>query len=120
MFPHPRFPYLSAHHQIWVRWYIQCLADVFEKHKLIIRAPTRINLVNHFGETMFRYTRARLAENERTRCLLMEAYIRVRLSHFHDEAYTHWGNLCTARALRATFRLCSPRRAPEQTPWKRP
>ena len=31
-----------------------------------------------------------------------------------------WGNPCTARALRATFRLCSPRRAPRQTPWKRP
>ena len=31
-----------------------------------------------------------------------------------------WGNLCTARALRATFRLCSPRRAPKHTPWKRP
>ena len=30
------------------------------------------------------------------------------------------GNLCTARALRATFRLCSPRRAPKQTPWERP
>ena len=30
------------------------------------------------------------------------------------------GNLCTARALCATFRLCSPRRAPKQTPWKRP
>ena len=30
------------------------------------------------------------------------------------------GNLCTVRALRATFRLCSPRRAPKQTPWKRP
>ena len=26
----------------------------------------------------------------------------------------------TARALRATFRLCSPRRAPKHTPWKRP
>ena len=31
-----------------------------------------------------------------------------------------WGNLCTACALRATFGLCSPRRAPKQTPWKRP
>ena len=30
------------------------------------------------------------------------------------------GNLCTACALRATFRLCSPRRAPKHTPWKRP
>ena len=30
------------------------------------------------------------------------------------------GSLCTARALRATFRLCSPRRAPKHTPWKRP
>ena len=48
-----RFPYLSAQHQIWVRVYIQCLADVFQKHKLNIRAPTRINLVNRFGETMF-------------------------------------------------------------------
>ena len=28
----------------------------------------------------------------RTRCLLMEAYIRVRLSHFRDEAYTHYTN----------------------------
>ena len=27
---------------------------------------------------------------------------------------------CTTRALRATFRLCSPRRAPKQTPWNRP
>ena len=27
---------------------------------------------------------------------------------------------CTTRALRGTFRLCSPRRAPKQTPWKRP
>ena len=26
----------------------------------------------------------------------------------------------TARALRATFRLCSPRRAPRHAPWKRP
>ena len=26
----------------------------------------------------------------------------------------------TAHALRATFRLCSPRRAPKQTPWKHP
>ena len=59
---------------------------------LNIRAPTQINPVNHFGETMFQYTRARLAENERTRCLLMEAYIRVRLSHFRDEAYTHYTN----------------------------
>ena len=32
----------------------------------------------------------------------------------------HRGNPCTARALRATFRLCSPRRAPRHTPWKRP
>ena len=31
-----------------------------------------------------------------------------------------WGNLCTARALRATFRLYSPQRAPKHTPWKRP
>ena len=31
-----------------------------------------------------------------------------------------WENLCTARALHATFRLCSPRRAPKQTPWKHP
>ena len=61
----PRFPYLSAHHQIWVRLYIHCLADVFQKHKLNIRALTRINPVNRFDETMFRYTRARLAENER-------------------------------------------------------
>ena len=38
------------------------------------------------------YTRARLAENERTRCLLIEAYIGVRLSHFRDEAYTHYTN----------------------------
>ena len=30
------------------------------------------------------------------------------------------GNLCTARALRATFRICSPGRAPKHTPWKRP
>ena len=30
------------------------------------------------------------------------------------------GNLCTARALRATFRLCSPQRAPKHTPWKSP
>ena len=30
------------------------------------------------------------------------------------------GSLCTARALRATFGLCSPRRAPKHTPWKRP
>ena len=65
---------------------------MFQKHKLNIRAPTRINPVNRFGETMFRYTRARLAENERTRCLLMEAYIRVRLGHFRDEAYTHYTN----------------------------
>ena len=62
---------------------------MFEKN---IPAPTRINPVNRFGETMFRYTRARLAENERTRCLLIEAYIRVRLSHFRDEAYTHYTN----------------------------
>ena len=86
----PRFQYLSAHHQIWVRLYIQCLADVFQKHKLNIRAPTQINPVNRFGRTTFRYPHARLAENERTRCLLMEAYIRVRLSHFRDEAYTHY------------------------------
>ena len=65
---------------------------MFQKHKLNIRAPTRINPVNRFGETMFRYTRARLAENEHTRCLLMEAYIRVRLSYFRDEAYTHYTN----------------------------
>ena len=65
---------------------------LFQKHKLNIRAPTRINPVNRFGETMFRYTRARLAENERTWCLLMEAYIRVRLSHFRNEAYTHYTN----------------------------
>ena len=32
----------------------------------------------------------------------------------------HWGSLCTARALRATFRLFSPRRAPKHTPWKCP
>ena len=30
------------------------------------------------------------------------------------------GNLCSARALHATFRLCSPQRAPKHTPWKRP
>ena len=88
----PRFPYLSAQHQIWVRLYIQCLTDVFQKHKLNIRAPTQINPVNRFGETMFRYTRARLAVNKRTRCLFMEAYIRVRLSHFCDEDYTHYTN----------------------------
>ena len=40
---------------------------------------------------MFRYTRVRLAENERTSCLHMEAYIR-RLSHFCDEPYTHYTN----------------------------
>ena len=33
---------------------------------------------------------------------------------------TQRGNLCIVCALRATFRLCSPRRAPEHTPWKRP
>ena len=30
------------------------------------------------------------------------------------------GKVCPARAWRATFRLCSPRRAPKHTPWKRP
>ena len=30
------------------------------------------------------------------------------------------GNVCPARARRATFTLCSPRRAPKHTPWKRP
>ena len=83
-----RFSYLSAHHQICVQLYIQCLADVFENHKFI-HAPTRINPVDCFGETMFRYTLARLPENERTRCLLIDAYICVHLSHFRDEAYTH-------------------------------
>ena len=41
---------------------------------------------------------------------------------FSDEAGERdlRGNLCTTRALRATFRLCSPRRAPKHTPWKRP
>ena len=41
---------------------------------------------------MFQYTRARLAKNERTSCLLMEVYIRVRLSHFRDDAYTRYTN----------------------------
>ena len=31
-----------------------------------------------------------------------------------------WGNVCPTRARRATFRLCSPRRAPKHTRWKRP
>ena len=92
---------LSAHHQFSVRLYIQCLANVFQKHKLNICAPTRINPVNRFGETMFRYTHARLAENERTRCLLTKAYIRVRLSHFRDEAYTHF----TLGSLHASLRV---------------
>ena len=34
-----------------------------KKHKLNIRAPTRINPINHFGETMFRYTRAHSRES---------------------------------------------------------
>ena len=38
---------------------------------------------------------------------------------FH-ELRRFWGSLCTARALRATFRLCSPRRAPKHIPWKCP
>ena len=62
-------------HKQWVNLYIECLHSVFHKHKLCIRAPTRINPTNWFGETMFRYTRARLQQQERTRGFLMEAYI---------------------------------------------
>ena len=39
--------------------------------------------------------------------------------HYLDPG-CHWGNPCTARALRATFRLCSPQRAPRHAPWKHP
>ena len=32
--------------------------------------------------------------------------------HTHTRWEIRWGNLCTARALRATFRLCSPKEPP--------
>ena len=86
----PQFPSLSNLHQQWVTLYIECLHSVFQKYKLCIRAPTRINPTNRFGETMFRYTRARLQQQERTRGFLMEAYIRVRLTHFKDRLYGHY------------------------------
>ena len=56
----PQFSSLSNLHPQWVTLYIECLHSVFQKHKLCIRAPTRINPTNRFGETMFRYTCARL------------------------------------------------------------
>ena len=31
-----------------------------------------------------------------------------------------WGDPCTVCALHATFRLCSPQRAPRHAPWKYP
>ena len=74
----------------WCWVWMECLHSVFQKHKLCIRAPTRINPTNRFGETMFRYTRARLQQQERTRGFLMKAYIRVRLTHFQDRLYGHY------------------------------
>ena len=73
----PQFPSLFNLHQQGVTLYIECLHSVFQKHKLCIHAPTHINPTNRFGETMFRYTRAHLQQQERTRGFLMEAYIRV-------------------------------------------
>ena len=60
----PQFPSLSNLHKQWVTLYIECLHSVFQKHKLCIRAPTRVNRTNRFGETIFGYTRARLQQQE--------------------------------------------------------
>ena len=86
----PQFPSLSNLHQRWVTLYIECLHSILQKHKLCIRAPTRINPTNRFGETMFRCTRACLRQQERNRRFLIEAYIRVRLTHFKDRSYGHY------------------------------
>ena len=60
--------------------YIFAIHQVFTKHRLLIRAPTMLNPTNRFGETMFWYTRG----------LLMEAYIRLRLTQYRDELLGHY------------------------------
>ena len=44
----------------------------------------------------------------------------VRMGFWKQVFYLLWGNPCTARTLRASFRLCYPRRAPRHAPWKHP
>ena len=41
--------------QKWTRLYIDFILEVFTKHTLCVRAPTRINTTNRYGETMFRH-----------------------------------------------------------------
>ena len=72
----PQFPSLSNLHKQWVTLFIECLHSVFQKHKLCIRAPTRINPTDRFGETMFGYTCMRLQQQKRIPGFLMEACIR--------------------------------------------
>ena len=84
----PAFWRLPLWQQEWTNMYIFAIHQVVTK-VLLIRAPTMLNPSNLFGENMFRYTRAVLQGNQRTRALLMEAYIRLWLTYYCDELLDH-------------------------------